>query len=613
MKRPVSKGPRTWLFALALVPMLAVFPYLRGLNNPNEFVRVFTVMAIVERGTFAIDEPVALWGWVNDMARVPSREDGRPHYFMVKGPAIVYAGVPGYFLFSKVVAPLAGHRYPTAQSSADERLWWLRMSTWALRLTTIQLPCFFFLLWLEKYLRDFVGDPALRLTAVVAGGLGTNFLAYTHMFASHAPYACLAFVGFSLIERELRGFRDPSSRRGGRALLAGLCIGGCVALEYQSLFVAIVLSLFACAVFHRPRTLISYIVGGSLAIPPVMYFQWRAYGNPFTPGHKLLETQQFALEHKMGLWGILWPSWSHIQALAVDPGFGFFGMSPFMWIGLLGIPLLVMAPPGDAPIKRSLRRVTLVWALACAVLIGVNAGFVEWRAGWTVGPRYLVVFAPFFAFGSACALERIARESAGMRAIVRGASGGLALASVLAIGTVGLLVDTLPTTIERPLAQFAIPMLRAGFVPHHVGEWLGWRSTALVYLACACILSAPLVSGLFIAKEKLGLWTLRGFAFAFALVLGLLPAFSKPSDGSELGVLHRDTRGFLAIWEPEGQDRITRLREHAERTEREGRSEPCEWLRLADLERSVGNNAQALRAEVRAGSVTRAQCPRSWF
>jgi hypothetical protein len=34
-------------FLLVFVPMMCVFPYLRATNNPNEFVRVFTVMSLV--------------------------------------------------------------------------------------------------------------------------------------------------------------------------------------------------------------------------------------------------------------------------------------------------------------------------------------------------------------------------------------------------------------------------------------------------------------------------------------------------------------------------------------------------------------------------------------
>ena len=58
-----------------------------------------------------------------------------------------------------VVAPILGHHYPTMQSSQEDKLWWLRASTWALRLFTSGIPCFLFLLWFEKYLRAFSGDP----------------------------------------------------------------------------------------------------------------------------------------------------------------------------------------------------------------------------------------------------------------------------------------------------------------------------------------------------------------------------------------------------------------------------------------------------------------------
>src|SRR5262249_24063575 len=160
-------------------------------------------------------------------------------------------------------------------------------------------------------------------------------------------------------------------------------------------------------------------------------------------------------------------------ALAVDPGFGFFGMSPFMWLGLLGVPLLLLSPKGPPGERRRLRIATIVWFACIAIVFGGNAGFVEWRAGWTGGPRHLVGCAPFFAFGATCALERFAHGSTQRRALARGLGGGLALASIVTIGSVGLIYDTLPETIARPFAQFSVPMARVGLVPHHIGEWFG--------------------------------------------------------------------------------------------------------------------------------------------
>lgn len=612
MRRVRVRGPRRLFFLLVFLPMLCVFPYLRAVNNPNEFVRVFTSIALVENHTFSIDEPVQLWGWVNDMARVPSKEDGKPHYFMVKAPGVVYASLPGYFVFSKVIAPLTGHHYPTIATAPEERLWWLRMSTWALRIFTGGIPCFLFLLWFEKYLRDFTPDPMIRYAAVAACGLGTNFLAYVHMFASHSQYAVIAFLAFATIEREKRLSRgDAKARRWTRAAIAGFFTSACVAFEYQSLFLALILCAYALTTFWRPTRLLAFAVGGLLNVPPVMYFHWKAYGNPFTPGHQMLETAHFAAEHKQGLWGILWPTWEHVRALAVDPGFGFFGMSPFMWLGLLAIPLMILSPMGPPSLRRSLRLSTLVWGLACTALICVNAGFVEWRAGWTVGPRYLVACAPFFAFGAACAMERIAGSSAGRRAVVRGLGGGLALASVITIGTVGLVFDTLPENIPRPLAQFSIPMMLTGFVPHHVGEWFGWESTTFWYIACGAMLSAPVLAGLWPTREGRRLYTARALFFVMGVTSGLVPAFyPPPADGSPLFVLFSGTRAFRGGWEPAGRDRITLLRNEAERY---GKRRPCMWYRLSDLERILGNEGQATRDEEKTIGTPRDKCPKHLF
>src|SRR6185295_17630763 len=136
-------------FVLVFLPMLCVFPYIRDINNPNEFGRVFTTMMLVEKGTYVIDEPFEIWGGTGDIAHVPTVSDPKtPHYTAVKAPGATYWGVPGYAVFSKIIAPILGKKFPTPASSAADKNWWLRASTWAMRLCATQLPCFLFLLWL---------------------------------------------------------------------------------------------------------------------------------------------------------------------------------------------------------------------------------------------------------------------------------------------------------------------------------------------------------------------------------------------------------------------------------------------------------------------------------
>lgn len=54
--------------ALAGVVILSVFPYLAAVNNPNENVRTYMTMALVEDGTLRIDRMVQRHGWINDMS-----------------------------------------------------------------------------------------------------------------------------------------------------------------------------------------------------------------------------------------------------------------------------------------------------------------------------------------------------------------------------------------------------------------------------------------------------------------------------------------------------------------------------------------------------------------
>jgi hypothetical protein len=599
---------RRLFFALAFVPMMCVFPYLTWVNNPNENVRTYMTMAIVDDHTFRIDDVVARFGWVNDMARVPF-PDGSFHYYSVKAPAISYAGVPAYWAFEQIANKL-GHPLPGATSTMEERQWWLRSATWAVRLFAVQLPCWLFLVFFERWLRGVSSDAVLRLTAVAAAGLGTNYLAYTHMYASHALFAVAAFAGFALTERELRRSHGVAKRRRWWiALLAGWFIGWSVLLEYHALPVALVLAIFAAIVFRRPTRLLSLALGGLFHVGAMMFFQWRAYGNPFTPGHKMVENPRFAAEHHQGLFGILMPTWDNVRNLSASPAYGFFGTSPYMWLGLFAIPLTSLAffwlvRPRVGRWRRL--AVHRTWVIAMLALWMVNAGAIEWRAGWTVGPRYLGAAPPFFAFGAVFALEYFARKSPWHRAIARGAAGGLALASVLSIGLVGIIFDTLPETVTRPFLQFTLPLARAGFVPHHVLEWFGVTGIWPWYVAAGCLVGAPILATLCPMREGWKRFVARALVFAVALGVGLLPAASKQTD-EEIAAF--DLRGFVQNWEPQGRDRLSLARIDAERA---GSRRPCLWVDVARLEQILGLKPEANRDASRAGSPT-PQCKRRWL
>jgi hypothetical protein len=599
-RRPDVWWARAFLFLVAL-PFLGISPYIGVVNNPNENVRTYMTMALVEDHTFKIDSVVQRFGWINDMARVPAHGKEPDHVYSLKGPAVSYAGVPFYWAFRKI-AIWRKHPPPSETWKPDQRAWWLRASTFTLRLFVVQLPCFCFLVWFERYLRTVTSDLSLRLSAVAAAGLGTNYIAYAQAFVSHALVAVAAFLAFALTEIELR--RMPQHRSMARAFWVGVFCGLVTMLEYSAFPISVILAVWGLSVFYRPTRLVSFALGGILNAAALMFFQWRSFGSPLTPGYKLAETQAFAIEHHKGLFGIVSPHWEPFKRLSIDPGFGFFGTSPYMWLGLLAVPLALVFTFGPPRIRRIRRRATLVWLVTMLSLWLVIGGYLQWRGGWTVGPRFFGAAPPFFAFGAACALEKLARRGPITRAVARGMAGGLAVASVITIGFVSIVYNTLPPDLLRPLAHFALPMARAGFVGHHVLEWVGLNSVVFWYIAAAALVGAPLVAVL--ARGKAHAWPYAaqlGVA-ALACWAGLRPQFAPPKPGEPLERF--DLRGFVDVWEPHGRDRIASLRTEAERY---GPRRPCLWYRLADLEESVGLVMDAVRDGKRS-EAPRSRCPR---
>ena len=168
--------------------------------------------------------------------------------------------------------------------------------------------------------------------------------------------------------------------------------------------------------------------------------------------------------------------------------------------------------------------------------------------------------------------------------------------------------DTLPEVIVRPFVQVAIPMIRTGFVPHHLAEPLGWTSTLPWYIALGCLLAAPIVAGLALPKLRAA-YLGRVIVFAGVFAAGMLPAFSLPEGADKIQV-PTEVPWFMSMWEPAGRDRITLLRAEAERY---GSRRPCMWIHIADLERSANLMQQAAQDELRAKGTSRTTCPRVLF
>jgi hypothetical protein len=613
-----SGGPVTWVvpkatalfFALVFVVFTCVEPYLAAINNPNENVRTYMTMAIVENHTFQLDDIVMRHAWINDMARVPETagklKPGEPvpigtksHLLSVKGPATSYFGVPFYWAFTKI-APRLGHPVPTLKSSAADRAWWLRSATFAMRLFTVQIPCFLFLVWFERWLRRSTNDVVLRLSAVAAVGLGTNYLAYGLMYVSHATSAVAAFLAFGItMGARLDSLGDARARSVRAAFLAGLFAGMVPALEYTAVQIGLILAIYGLTTFWRPKQLLAFAVGGAIDVAGVTFYQARACGTWKEGCFKY--TENFAWLHTKYL-GAGKPDLKFLKDVSLSHSFGFFGMSPYMWLGLVAIPFALVRTYGT-PFERRERRVaTAVWMVSMAALWVSISAVSNPHGGWSVGPRYFGAAPPFFAFGAVLATERIAGGSRMARTLIRGIAAGLALASAAEIGLISLLFNTVPENAARPLADVAIPLARAGFVPYHAGQLFGWISPTTWYVVAGCLVLAALLAATLPAGDSAWSWTVRIACTILVFTFAILPAFSKPGPlepfDPNAGI------GYSTVWEPPGRDRVHKLHLQAEK---EGAVHPCLWWKVVDLEHSVAMHAEAGRDQKRV-TVPHSQC-----
>lgn len=541
---------RAGFFALLAVVWFGVFPYNFGLNNPNESARTYTTIALVEHHSFRIDEEVARFGHVNDNAVRGG------HQYAAKAPATALLGVPVYALarplLRRVVAP-------------DDPAAWLRATTLVLRLVVVQLPCFLFLVWFRRRVALDTQDEPLALVATAALAVGSNFVAYGLMFASHALIGCAAFAAFAL----------ASDRR--RPFVVGNLLGLCTLLEYTAAPLSLVLGLYALLQYDDWRARGRFVAGAALHALVLCGFQWIAFGGPFTPPHHFLADETLRANHVHGFYGVGAPTAAALHGLLLDPTTGLFGVSPFAWLVVLAL--------------FAWRRSDARWAAAASLaMVLAVAGVTNWRGGWCVGPRYLVGLMPFVAWlcavGAAAVGPSLARAIRGreewVRSLARGAFAGLAVASAATCGLVSIVINTLPYDVHQPLAEVALPLLRAGFVPHHAGELVGLGGPGCFYVVVAALFAAALVAALSHPRDLV----VRAPVLVVVAALALWPALQRRGDCP-----HTVAR-LTEIWEPPGRDRLATLRARAH-------ADPCLWSRVGALERGLcwqGADDDALRA-----------------
>ncbi len=488
-----------------VVAFVYAFPYFGALHNANEVPRVFLTEEIVDRGTFRLD---ARWGELQlgstfDVAQTP---DG--HKFSNKAPGTSLLGVPAYLALKAVHGIFGGA--PT-----------LAEVTWACRFVTSTLPVLLFLPLFRRTARRFARDEAAD-AALVALAFGSMVYPYAQVLFSHALAMACAGGGFAIAVALANG---ESQRPTLAALAVGFLLGWAVLADYQSALALGVVFIYLAA--RRPRALPAAILGGVPAGALLAWYHTACFGAPWKTGY----TYAVDPAHKSGFLGVIGPNREAMAQALVTPDNGLIVLMPWVLVALAGIVILWR--------RRDTRAEAIAMAaLAFGYVLFIGSTVPEFgRGGWSVGPRYIVVAMPFFAWLAAAGFDAVDG-----RPVLRAAAHALVLAGVIVMVAAATTFPYWPTSFKNPLYEVAFWALTTGHAPHSLGTLVGLRGIASLlplYAVILAVLIALLARG-----QRARLATTICALVGAAIIVAALGWAPRTRDAApKVGYLER-------IWEP---------------------------------------------------------------
>jgi hypothetical protein len=452
----MSALQRRLVVALFAFIHLYSFPYFGGLRHANELPRVLTTQELVHRRTFELSRRLDELGSRADISTTP---DGR--HYQNKAPGISILGAVVY-------APIALVYWIIGAGRPS-----LLVTTWLLRVVVVTLPALLFLVVFRRVAERFAGASRIgRDGALLAYSLGSMVFPYALVFMSHVPATVAVGAAFASASALTRGeVRSP--RRA--ALVIGGLLGLAMFVEYQAVFAAAIIALFvAFRARERLRSLGAMALAAAPWLAAVAAYHTLCFGSPFRTGY----AYSVDAANRVGVLGIVGPSSQSTSQLLAYGSNGLFILSPWILLALLG----AVSVARDAEVRARVGAETIV---ACGMVLGyllfVASLEPEFgRAGWSVGPRYLAIAMPFFAWLAAAGLAAAAEQT-------------ILLLPALATALVGVIVNVLaattyphwPTQFVNPLFEVSIRLLREGHAPHSLGTAMGLRgfsSMAALYV-----------------------------------------------------------------------------------------------------------------------------------
>jgi hypothetical protein len=452
---------KRWRVLIALFGIyIYVFPYFASLRHANELPRVLTTMQIVDHGTFQLDSRIDEIGSRADISVTPEG-----HFYQNKAPGLSLLGVPVY-----LPVALACRVLGTEPSMA--------FVTWLLRLSIVIVPSILFLSYFREVSARFSSSAEAKNGALIAYALGSMALPYGLLFMSHAPAAAMVGVAFAL---SVRAVRSEAGMAKHQALAVGALLGLAMFTEYQAIFAALIVGVYALSgAKHRLHTAAMMLTTAAPFLIVLALYHIAAFGSPFVTGYAYSADPT----NRIGFMGIVGFSTENLVQLFASPSNGLLLLSPWVVLSIVGAVAIANNRQARQRVGVEAAVAVTVVLVYCAFVVALAPHFA--RAGWTVGPRYIAIAMPFFAWLAAAGLETCLKHEA-------------AAVPAYALLLVGVVVHVVaastfphwPRDYDNPLYEVSFRLLEEDHAPQSLGRWLGIpgsSSLAPLYVAVGIVL-----------------------------------------------------------------------------------------------------------------------------
>lgn len=491
MKRLRTHLPEIIIFLTLLFCYAYFFPRWAEWNQNS---RMDLTVALVEQGRFEIDDYYENTG---DYAVYGG------HIYTDKAPGTSFLGVPAYAAFRLATRVPVVEALLQKLSHSEALQATLREGGTGLLLEKVRfaaalyvatffvvaLPSALMGLLLYRFLGRFLERETPRTLLVLGYGLATIVFPYSNVFYGHQTATVLLFVAFYLAYRVRQGELGL-----GYLWAVGALLGLTVLTEFPAVVAGGLLGLYIVWFLHRRAGWRSVVSGaGRLVLAGLPFafllgfYNASCFGSPFTSSYRYLGN--FPEISNTGFLGFTAPSWEALWGITFSPYRGLFYLSPF----------LLWAIPGfwHAVRDKAWRAEGLLSLATVVVHLALISCWYDWRGGYAIGPRNLILILPYLIIAIAFFLRHLYSPFSHS---LFWSSLLLSFALVWIAATAGQ--DFPPVTVAHPLREFWWPKFAAGDITRNLGMALGLEAWWSLLPPLAVVVTAAVLSSISYVKNK---------------------------------------------------------------------------------------------------------------